>query len=97
MNTQNLKKILFPLALLAFSTTSIIRAEDAAPAGTEVSTPTVDAEEENTLPLTLEDFDTLRGLIQRQADNAAQLQNDFQAFLDKILGIPASDATTPAS
>ncbi len=97
MKTLNIKKVLFSLTLCALFALSPIKAEDTAPAtdtAATTDTTATDAALENTLPITLEQFDKLRALIQRQSDNAAQLDRDFQGFLDDLLGTSTADATT---
>lgn len=103
MNRSNLKKFLAPLALFVLLAAGQTRAADASdatavvgPATATDSTMTTAGATDNsepTLPITLAQFDTLRNLIQRQSDNAAQLDKDFQAFLDDLLGTTA--AVTP--
>lgn len=101
MNTPNLRKLLVPLALFAFLAIGQIKASDTGTDSTPNTTTTTPGDSgatpdqgdpngaDNTLPITLAQFDALRGLIQRQSDNAAQLDKDFQAFLDDLLGTPA--------
>lgn len=95
MNTSNLKKFLVPLALFVLLTAGQTKAVDGPAASTPAATgsavvdpnaPAATDTSEPTLPITLAQFDTLRNLIQRQTDNATQLDKDFQAFLDDLLG-----------
>jgi len=107
MKTLNIRRFLFPLALCALFTVSHVYAPDTTTgdSGTTTSTETdangttnpnaaADSSTENTLPMTLEQFDKMRALIQRQSDNALQLDKDFQAFLDDLLGMSTTEETT---
>lgn len=101
MNTQNLKKILVSLAAVAFLGIGQASAADAAAPTSSTNSSTSGSTDpntandsdslDNTLPITLEQFDKLRALIQRQSDNAVQLDNDFQAWLDDLLGTTPDD------